>query len=103
MHYAPIVAARTITAIEQTGLTSVRVSWTPIPDPSLTGYTVHYLLTGGHGGNGTKTVTADTNSTEITGLINGGTYIFSVATEVNSSNILPVISETLFTLGMTII
>ena len=98
MRYAPIVAARNVTAIEQTGLTSVRVSWTPIPDPSVTGYTVHYLLAGGHGGNGTQTVTADTTSTEVTGLINGGTYIFSVVT--NSTNILPGISEKRFTLGM---
>ena len=96
------VGARTVTAIEQTGLTSVRVSWTPIPDPSVTGYTVHYLLAGGHGGNGTQTVTADTTNTEITGLINGGTYIFSVATVVNSPNILPGIAENIFTLGMTV-
>ena len=86
--------------IEQTGLTTVGVSWIPIPAPSVTGYTVHYLLAGGHGGNETKTVTADTTSTEITGLINGGTYIFSVV--ANSTNVFPGVAEKLFTLGMII-
>ena len=99
MHiYIYTVGGIAMILIEQTGLTSVRVSWIPISELSVIGYTVHYLLAGGHGGNGTKIVTADTTSTEITGLIYGGTYIFSVV--ANSTNIFPGASEKLFTLGM---
>ena len=63
---------------------------------------MYYSLASGNGGNGTKTVAgADTNSTDITGLTNGETYIFSVEAASNLPNVLPgIILEKNITLGM---
>ena len=64
-------------------------------------YRVHYLLAGGTGGNGTKTVSGNTASTEITGLTNGETYIISVEAVFSLPIFLPGISaEKIITLGM---
>jgi hypothetical protein len=61
---------------------------------------VHYLLAGGTGGNGTKTVAADTTSTEITGLTNRETYIISVEVVSMSPGVIPAVTEEIITLGM---
>ena len=96
------VGVRPITSLRQTALTTVQVSWSPIPELPLSGYRVYYSLTSGNGGNGTKTVAgADTSSTEITGLTNGETYIFSVEATSNFPNALPrTVEEKNITLGM---
>ena len=64
----------------------------------LIGYAVHYRLASGSGGDETESVDQDSTSTEITGLTQGETYIFSVA--ANASNQLPGESEEMtITLG----
>ena len=63
-------------------------------------YRVHYLLAGGSGGNGTKTVSGNTTSTEITGLTNGETYIISVDVVSMLPGVIPAVSEEIITLGI---
>ena len=97
--YSTAAAARTILSLEQTALTTVRVTWSPIPELPVS-YRVHYLLAGGTGGNGTKTVAADTTSTEITGLTNRETYIISVEVVSSLPDVIPAVAEEIITLGM---
>ena len=64
----------------------------------MTGYVVHYRLASGSGGDETEPVDQDSTSTQITGLTQGETYIFSVA--ATASNQLPGESEEMtITLG----
>ena len=96
--YSTAAAARPITSLEQTAPTTVRVTWSPI---ELTvSYRVHYLLAGGTGASGTETVSGNTNSTEITGLTNGETYIISVEVVSGLPDVIPAVSEEIITLGM---
>ena len=97
--YSTAAGARPITSLEQTALTTVRVTWSPIPELPVS-YRVHYLLAGGTGGKGTKTVAADTTSTEITGLTNRETYIISVEVVSSLPNVIPAVAEEIITLGM---
>ena len=93
--FSTVAAAPTINSLEQTNPITVRVSWTASSASSVTGYRVHYHLSGG-----TDTVTDIMSSTsrDITSLTNGETYIFSV--EVITSNQLPGESEEMtITLG----
>ncbi|CAI8013530.1 Receptor-type tyrosine-protein phosphatase F, partial [Geodia barretti] len=90
--------ARPITSLEQTALTTVRVTWSPTPELPVS-YRVHYLLAGGTGGNGTKTVAADTTSTEITGLTNRETYIISVEVVSSLPDVIPAVAEEIITLA----
>ena len=70
--------------------------WTPPSDAMMTRYVVHYRLASGSGGD--ETEPQDSTSTEITGLTQGETYIFSVA--ATASNQLPGESEEMtITLG----
>ena len=72
--------------------------WTPPSQAMVTGYVVHYRLASGSGGDETEPVDQDSTSTEITGLTQGQTYIFSVA--ATASNQLPGESEEMtITLG----
>ena len=72
--------------------------WTPPSDAMVTRYVVHYHLASGSGGDETEPVDQDSTSTEITGLTQGETYIFSVA--ATASNQLPGESEEMtITLG----
>ena len=91
-----VSAAPTINSLEQTNPTTVRVSWTASSASSVTGYRVHYRLSGG-----TNTVTDIMSSTsrDITGLTQGETYVFSVEV-ITSNNMLPGESEEMtITLG----
>ena len=82
----------------QTALTTVVVTWTPLPEAMVTGYTVRYRLASGNGGDGTMTVSQGSTSTPINGLTNGETYTFSI--EATASNMLPGVSEEMtITLG----
>ena len=76
------------------------MEWTPpseLSSSEVTGYRVHYRLSGGAG---TETVTTTSTSRNITGLTNGETYVFSVEVISNSPNILPGESEEMnITLG----
>ena len=72
--------------------------WTPPSQAMVTGYAVYYRLTSGSSGDETQPVDQDSTSTEITGLTQGQTYIFSVA--ATASNQLPGVSEEMtITLG----
>ena len=72
--------------------------WTPPSDATMTRYVVRYRLASGSGGDETEPVDRDSTSTEITGLTQGETYIFSVA--ATASNQLPGESEEMtITLG----
>ena len=64
--------------------------WTVSLTPSVVGYKIHYSLSGGSE-SVTGILSSTSTSTDITGLINGGTYNFSV--EIIISNVLPGISE----------
>ena len=96
------VGVRPITSLRQTALTTVQVSWSPIPELPLSGYRVYYSLASGNGGTRYKTVaSADITTTEITGLTNGETYNISVEAISNLSNVLPGVPEMrVITLGM---
>ena len=95
------VASPTITSLEQTDLTTVRVTWTP-PQYHVTGYRVKHLLASQTGSSGIETLSAEATSTNITGLSNGGTYIVSVEAISKSSLIVSGASKMLIiTLGMT--
>ena len=96
------VGVRPITSLRQTALTTVQVSWSPIPELPLSGYRVYYSLASGNGGTRTKTVAgADITTTEITGLTNGETYNISVEAISNLANVLPGVPEMrVITLGM---
>ena len=98
--YSNAVGTRPIISLEQTAPTTVRVTWSPIPEQLPVSYRVHYLLAGGTGGNGTKTVAADTTSTEITGLTNRETYIISVDVVSMSPGVIPAVTEEIIILGM---
>ena len=88
------VGVRPITSLRQTALTTVQVSWSPIPELPLSGYRVYYSLASGNGGTRTKTVAgADITTTEITGFTNGETYNISVEAISNLSNVLPGVPE----------
>ena len=65
------------------------MEWTPPSDAMVTGYVVHYRLACGSCGD--ETEPQDSTSTEITGLTQGETYIFSVA--ATATNQLPGESE----------
>ena len=85
----------TLDTIVQTAPTSVRVTWTAPPGVTGTRYRVHFYTSGG-----SETMTSIYNSTmrEISGLMFGRTYIFSV--EAIASNRLPSMSEErIITLG----
>ena len=72
--------------------------WTHPSDAMVTGYVVHYRLTSGSGGDETEPVDQDSISTQITGLTQGETYIFSIA--ATATNQLPGGSEEMtITLG----
>ncbi|CAI8031931.1 hypothetical protein GBAR_LOCUS18085, partial [Geodia barretti] len=58
---ANVTVGAVITSLEQTAPTTVRVTWSPIPEQLPVSYRVHYLLAGGTGGNGTKTVSGNTS------------------------------------------
>ena len=93
--FSTVAAAPTINSLEQTNPTTVRASWTASSASSVTGYKVHYRLSGG-----SETVTDIMSSTsrDITGLTQGETYVFLV--EVITSNQLPGESEEMtITLG----
>ena len=90
-----VASAPVLSSLVQINPTTVRVMWTASPAASVTGYRVHYSLSGKH-----QNVTDIKNSTsrEVTGLTNGRTYTLSV--EVISSNRLPAVSEEMsITLG----
>ena len=94
--FSTVAAAPIINSLEQTNPTTVRVSWTASSASSVTGYRIHYHLSGG-----SDTVTDIMNSTsrDITGLTQGETYIFSVEI-ITSNNMLPGESEEMtITLG----
>ncbi|CAI8013922.1 Tenascin-R [Geodia barretti] len=92
------VGTRPIISLEQTALTTVRVTWSPTPELPVS-YRVHYLIAGGTGGNGTKTVAADTASTEITGLTNRETYIISIEVVSGLPDVIPAVAEEIITLA----
>ena len=72
--------------------------WTLPSDAMVTGYVVHYCLTSGSGGDETEPIDQDSISTQITGLTQGETYIFSIA--ATATNQLPGGSEEMtITLG----
>ena len=74
--------------------------WTSPLEAMVTGYVVHYHLASGSGGD--ETEPEDSTSTQITGLTQGETYIFSVA--ATASNQLPGESEEMtITLGESLI
>ena len=69
----------------QTGLTSIRVTWTP-PSPlgNTTGYRISY--TGGGGSSDSVDVDdGNTNSHTLTGLTNGETYTISIMSTASPS------------------
>ena len=73
----------------KTGLTSIRVTWTP-PSPlgNTTGYRISY--TGGGGSSDSVVVDGgNNNSHNLTGLTNGETYTISVMGTASSSSVLP--------------
>ena len=86
------VAAPTITSLQQTAPTAVKLTWCRLSELSVTGYIVHYGLAGG-GGDGRMDVDSGPATTEISGLTNGQTYTFSVEVISDSPNILPGVSE----------
>ena len=68
----------------QTGLTSIRVTWTP---PSPLGDTTGYRISYTGGGGSSDSVDADggnTNSHTLMGLINGETYTISIVGTASS-------------------
>ena len=94
------VATPTITSLEKTGLSTVRVTWTP-PQYPVTGYKVKYLASES-GTSSIKTLGSDATSTNITGLKNEETYIFSVQAISQSSSVVSGVSEEMnITLGTT--
>ena len=95
----PTATVSTVTELRQTALTSVMVQWTPPPGAVVTGFTVRYRITmSGNGSDGAMPVSQDSTNTEISGLVTGGTYIFTV--EASASNMLPGVSEEMsITLG----
>ena len=97
------VAAPTITSIRQTAPDTVTVSWdrpTLLSVGEVTGYRVHYRLSGE---SQTQIRPADpptSTSITISGLMNGATYVFTVEATSNSTTILPGVSnEMSITLG----
>ena len=58
--FSTVAEAPTIDSLEQTNPTTVRVSWTASSASSVTGYRVHYHLSGG-----TETMTDVMSSTSI--------------------------------------
>ena len=96
MCYSTAASTRPITSLEQTALTTVRVTWSPIELPVL--YRVHYLLAGRR--SGTKTVGGNTTSTEISGLTNGETHIISVEAISGLPDVILADIEEIITLGM---
>ena len=108
-YFISAVASPTITSLEQTDLTTVRVTWTPPQyHVIVTGYRVKHFLASQSGSSGIETLSteatlsAEATSTNITGLSNGGTYIVSVEAIFKSSLIVSGASKMLIiTLGMT--
>ena len=78
-----------VTAV-QSGLTSIRVSWTPV-DGS-TGYMIFYNSTGGHSGN--VIVEETTTSHTLTGLYNGQIYSLSVSSMLHDLRSIRVYANT---------
>ena len=75
--------APTITSVELTSPTSVRVSWTAPPEEELvTEYTVLYRLANGERYK-TEIAPSDTTNVEISGLSSLETYTFSVMASTN--------------------
>ena len=65
---------------------SVNISWTPPSDPSqVSGYMVVWRLNGSSTIDGNVTVGKDVTSANITGLMQGTTYVFSVVSQENGS------------------
>ena len=97
------VAAPTITSIRQTAPDTVTVSWdrpTLLSVGEVTGYRVHYRLSGE---SQTQTRPADpptSTSITISGLMNEATYVFTVEVTSSSTTILPGVSDEMsITLG----
>ena len=86
------VVSPIITSLELRAPTTVRIWWIR-PQLSVTGYVVHYSLGGGIGSDGNKSISAGSTGADITSLVSGQTYIFSVEVISNSPNILPRVSE----------
>ena len=86
------VVAPIIISLELRAPTTVRKWWIR-PQLSVTGYVVHYSLAGGIGSDGNKFISAGSTGADITSLVCGQTYIFSVEVISNSPNILPRVSE----------
>ena len=89
---SPAVLTPTITSIELSSPTSVRVSWTAPPEELVTEYTVLYRLANGERYK-TEMVPSDLTSIEISGLTNTETYTFSVAGTTSLPNVILRISE----------
>ena len=79
----------TITSIELSSPTSVRVSWT---EELVTEYTVLYRLANGERYK-TEMAPSDSTSIEISGLTNTETYTFSVAGTTSLPNVILRMSE----------
>ena len=82
----------TITSIELSSPTSVRVSWTAPPEVIVNEYTVLYRLANGERYK-TEIAPSDSTSIEISGLTNTETYTFSVAGTTSLPNVILRMSE----------
>ena len=89
---SPAVLTLTITSIELTSPTSVRVSWTAPPEVLVNEYTVLYRLANGERYK-TQMAPSDSTSIEISGLTNTETYTFSVAGTTSLPNVILRMSE----------
>ena len=73
---SPVASAPTITSLEQTSSTTVRVEWSQPPGGAeVTGYVVHYISGGSIR---SEAVSSSSTSTTISGLTVGHTYTISV-------------------------